>query len=167
VSLRRLRAGEWLAGAGTVALLALLLFADWFRAEGTAADADPSLSGAAALGWPLVLLLLALAALAAWLVIATAAGATTAQLMVAAVVTVVVGAIALLVALVRVLAAQPGLGARLSNAEVGVAVAGYLGLVAVAAILAGAWRAMADERTDAPESAFTPPPARPAPPPET
>jgi hypothetical protein len=166
VSLRRLRAGEWLAGAGTVALLALLLFADWFRAEGTA-GADLSLSGVAALGWPLVLLLLVLVALGAWLVLATAADATTAQLMVAAVVTVVVGVIALLVAVVRVLAAQPGLGARLANEEVGVAPAGYLGLLAVAAILAGVWRAMADERTDAPESAFTPPPARPAPPPET
>ncbi len=167
MSLRRLRAGEWLAGVGTVALLALLLLADWFRADGAPAGADPSLKGVAALGWPVVLLLLVLAALALWLVIATAADATTAQLMVAAVVTVVVGAIVLLVTLVRVLAAQPGLGAGLANEEVGVTAAGYFGLLAVAAVLAGAWRAMADERTDAPESAFTPPPARPAPPPET
>ena len=42
--------------------------------------------------------------------------------------------------------------------------AAWLGLAAALAIAAGAWWAIADERTDAPESALAPPPARPAPP---
>jgi len=42
--------------------------------------------------------------------------------------------------------------------------AAYFGLLATAAIFAGAGVALADERTDAPESAFTPPAPRPAPP---
>jgi hypothetical protein len=41
---------------------------------------------------------------------------------------------------------------------------GYLGLAALALIVAGAWRAIADERTGAPETAYAPPPPRPAPP---
>ena len=40
----------------------------------------------------------------------------------------------------------------------------YLGLAALALLVGGAWRAIADERTGAPESAYTPPPPRPAPP---
>ena len=42
----------------------------------------------------------------------------------------------------------------------------YLGLLAALLTTLGAWRSLADERTDAPESAYTPPPARPAPPAE-
>jgi hypothetical protein len=77
---------------------------------------------------------------------------------------VVAALVALVATVVRVTLAQPALGAGLADDEVGVALPGYLGPLAVAAILAGAWRAMADERTTAPESAYTPPPARPAPP---
>jgi hypothetical protein len=40
----------------------------------------------------------------------------------------------------------------------------YLGLVAELVVVAGTWRALADERTDAPESAYQPPEPRPVPP---
>jgi hypothetical protein len=45
------------------------------------------------------------------------------------------------------LLAQPG-----PNAEVSVRWPAYLGLAGAVAILAGTWRALADERTDTPES---------------
>ena len=41
----------------------------------------------------------------------------------------------------------------------------WLGLLAALALALGGWWAAKDERTDAPESAFTPPEPRPAPPP--
>ncbi|HEX6387974.1 MAG TPA: hypothetical protein VFZ89_00955 [Solirubrobacteraceae bacterium] len=159
MSLRRWRTGEWLAAAGAVALVALL-FLDWFEAE---ARADRA-SGWASLGWPLVAWLVLTVLAAAWLLWATAAVAAVSQIMVAAVLCVVAALVALVATVVRVTLAQPALGAGLADDEVGVALPGYLGPLAVAAILAGAWRAMADERTTAPESAYTPPPARPAPP---
>jgi hypothetical protein len=65
----------------------------------------------------------------------------------------------LVVALVRVTVAQPG-----HDEAVAVEPAAYAGLVALALVVAGAWRAIADERTDAPESVYTPPPPRPSPP---
>ena len=58
---------------------------------------------------------------------------------------------------------QPDLDLGLGNDAVSVQLAGYLGLVALALIAVGAWIAIADERTDAPDSAYTPPPARPVP----
>ena len=102
--------------------------------------------------------------LVVWLLVATATVAAVSQIMVAAVLSVVAALVALPATALRVLVAQPDLGAGLADDEVGVAVAGYLGLLALSAMLAGAWLAMADERTTAPESAYTPPPARPAPP---
>jgi hypothetical protein len=41
----------------------------------------------------------------------------------------------------------------------------WLGLLAALVLALGGWWAMKDERTDAPESAYTPPEPRPAPPP--
>jgi hypothetical protein len=74
-----------------------------------------------------------------------------------------VGWITFLVLLIRV-ATQPDLGiAGLPNAAVTVELPAYLGLVCAAAIPLGAWLALRDERTDAPESAYTPPPPRPVP----
>jgi hypothetical protein len=60
--------------------------------------------------------------------------------------TVPLALIASLTILVRVLA-EPGLGYELRDAEVDVRLAAYLGLVGALAILAGAWRAIGDERT--------------------
>jgi hypothetical protein len=161
VSLRRWRAGEWLAAAGAMALAVLLLF-DWFAPA--AGRAGAGRSGLEALGWPLVAWLALTLLLVAWLLVATATVAAVSQIMVASVLSVVAALVALPATALRVLVAQPDLGAGLANDEVGVAPAGYLGLLAVAAILAGAWLALADERTSAPESAYTPPPARLAPP---
>ena len=59
-----------------------------------------------------------------------------------ATVTVVIGALALMYLLFRVGIDEPGV-----NALVSVDVGAYLGLLCVMAIIAGAWRALADERT--------------------
>jgi hypothetical protein len=80
-----------------------------------------------------------------------------------AVTTVVLGIATLLIALIRVLITQPDLDLGLGNGDVTIQAAAYLGVLALALIPAGAWITLADERTDAPESAYTPPPARPAP----
>ena len=162
MSLRRWRTGEWLAGIGAAALVALL-FLDWFQAAGARAAGSDG-AGIAALGRPLVAWLALTVAGVAWVLGTTAARARVDRVMRATVVTVVAALVALVATAVRVLVAQPALGAGLADDEVSVAPAGYLGLVAIAAIAAGVWWALADERTDAPESAFTPPAARPAPP---
>ena len=163
---RRWRAGEWLAGAGAVVLV-VVLFLPWFDAEGAPAGAGVSRAGVAALGWPLVACLALTVALAAWLLVATAAGAPVSHLLGAGVLTISAAFVALLWATVRVAITQPALGAGLGDEAVTVGPAAYAGLAALAAILAGAWHAVADERTDAPESAYVPPPARRAPPAES
>ena len=80
-----------------------------------------------------------------------------------AVTTAALGIVILPIALIRVLLTQPDLDLGLGNTAVSIQAAGYLGLVALALIVVGAWITMADERTGAPESAYTPPPARPVP----
>jgi hypothetical protein len=79
----------------------------------------------------------------------------------------VLAPIALIALAVRVAVAQPGLGAGAPDALVAAELPAYLGLAAGALIVAGAWRSLGDERTTAPESAYTPPPPRPAPPART
>ena len=59
---------------------------------------------------------------------------------------------------------------RLASALAGIApvalsYGAWLGLLAALILALGGWWAVKDERTDAPESAFTPPEPRPAPPP--
>jgi len=157
VSLRRLRAGEWLAAIGAVGLVAALCL-DWFEAPGVP-GADPGATGWSAIGWLLALVLVVVAGLAAWLAVATAADASVAQPVMAAVLLSALGPVALVALVVRVAVAQPG-----DDAFVGARPAAYAGLVALGLVVAGAWRSIADERTTAPASAYTPPPARPAPP---
>jgi lysylphosphatidylglycerol synthetase-like protein (DUF2156 family) len=172
VSLHRLRSGELLAGGGALALL-VLLFLDWFRStvitrvtEASGSFVEPGLhtSGWAAVGWLLLVLLAAVIVMAGWLVVATVTDAPVSRQMAAAVLTASAGAVVLVILLLRVTVAQPGLGAGLPDKAVAVRLPAYLGLVALAVLVVGAWRAIADERTGAPESAYTPPPARPAPP---
>jgi hypothetical protein len=172
MSLGRLRTGELLAGAGALALL-VVLFLDWFGAavsrrvtETSGRFAEPALqtSGWSSLGLVLVAVLAAVIVLAGVLVATTAAGAPVSRQMAAGVVTASVAALAFAILVLRVAVDQPGLGAQLPDEQVSVTLPAYLGIAALAAILAGAWLAIADERTDAPESAYTPPPARPAPP---
>jgi hypothetical protein len=153
---RRIRLGEALTAIGAIGLF-VLLFADWFEGGGV------SRSGWSSLGWGLVVLLVAVMAVAAVMVVSTVARAKPAIIVGSAVTTAVVGIVTLPIALVRVLVTQPDLDLGLGNGAVTIQTAGYLGLLALALITAGAWITLADERTDAPESAYTPPPARPVP----
>lgn len=172
MSLGRLRSGEMLAAAGALALL-VLLFLDWFgpevrprvtEASGRLLRPALNTGGWEAVGWLLAILLAAVLALAAWLVVTAATDAPVSRAMTAAVLTAALGTIVLVVLAVRVTVAQPALGAGLPAGAVTVKPAAYLGLAALAVLVLGAWRTIADERTDAPQSAYTPPPARPAPP---
>jgi len=172
VSLGRLRSGELLAGAGAVALF-LLLFLDWFKPQiqprvtetsGRIVGPEMHLAGWTSLGWVVVVLLLVVIVLAMWLAASTLFAGTVSQPVAAGVVLTAVAVVALGALLVRVTVAQPGLGVGLPDELVGVRWPAYAGLAALALIVVGAWLSMADERTDAPESEYTPPRARPAPP---
>jgi hypothetical protein len=154
--LSRIRVGEALAAVGAIGLF-VLLFADWFSGGGE------SRSGWSSLGWALVALLVVVIAVAVVMVVATVVRAKPAIIVGSAVVTAAVGIITLPIALVRVLITQPDLDIGLGNTAVGIQTAGYLGLVALVLTAAGAWITLTDERTGAPESAYTPPPPRPVP----
>ena len=168
----RLRSGEVLAGAGAVALF-VLLFLDWFEprirpriteTSGRVVGPEQHLSGWTSLGWAMLVLLLLVIVLAVWLAAATLFAGTVSQPVAAAVLLSAAGALALGALVIRVAVVQPGLGTGLPNDQVDVRLPAYLGIAALAVLVAGAWRSMADERTGAPESAYEPPPARPAPP---
>jgi hypothetical protein len=164
----RLRAGEWAALAGAAALL-VTLFLPWFGIEvpGPAGNlVNPFLadvtgtSGWNALGWVTIVLALAAIACAAWLAFANATGRPVAQSVAASVLTATAGTFALLALALRALVFQPG-----PNDFVVVRYGAWLGLLAALVLAVGGWWAIKDERTDAPESAYTPPEPRPAPPP--
>jgi hypothetical protein len=160
----RLRAGELLAGAGAVGLL-LVLFLKWFsfdRPPGAHLIGTLHTTGWASLGWFLVALLAIVCFGGLSIAYMTLRRTSPAWPVGAAVLTVAVGGLTFLVLLVRLLT-QPGLGADLPNAMVLVEVPAYLGLLFTALIPLGAWLALHDERLGAPESAYTPPPARPVP----
>jgi uncharacterized integral membrane protein len=168
----RLRSGEILAGAGAVALF-VLLFLDWFEpavqprvteTSGRVVGPEQHLSGWTSLGVVLLVLLLVVIVLALWLAASTLFAATVSQPVAAGVLLTAVGALTLGALIMRVFVVQPGLGIGLPNDLVDVRLPAYLGIAALAVIVVGAWRSMADERTAAPESAYEPPPARPAPP---
>jgi hypothetical protein len=141
---------------GAIALF-VLLFADWFEGGGV------SQSGWSSLGWALDILLVVVIGLALTTVVLTALGVKPAIALGPGVLTATVAIITLPIALIRVLITQPALGLGLGNDAVSVQVAGYLGLLALIVIVAGAWIALGDERTDARDSAYTPPPPRPVP----
>jgi hypothetical protein len=154
--MRRIRRGEALIGLGVAALF-VLLFADWFSGGGE------TRSGWSSLGWALIVLLVALMAVGVVAVLATAGGAKPAIAIGAAVLTTTLSLVTLPIALIRVLLTQPDLDLGLGNTAVSIETAGYLGLAALIVTGVGAWVAMSDDRTDAPESAYTPPPPRPVP----
>jgi hypothetical protein len=172
VTRRRLRSGEVLAGAGAVALF-VLLFLDWFQPEiqprvtetsGRIIGAEPHLAGWTSLGWLMIVLLLVTIVLAIWLAASTLFAASVSQPVAAGVLVSAVSMVAFVALLLRVTILQPGLGIGLRDELVDVRLPAYLGIAATAVILVGGWISMGDERTDAPESATTPPAPRPAPP---
>jgi hypothetical protein len=150
VKLSRLRSGELVALLGAVAL-AVLLALDWFAISTPQADLRAHESGIRALGWLAALLLLAAITLAIALAVATATQRAPAVPVVLGVLTVALGILATLAILVR-LVLQPGLGVDAGNADVDLRWPAYAGLLAALLLTAGAWRAMGDERTDAPDS---------------
>jgi len=144
MNLRRLRAGEWLAGAGAVVLLAVMPLG-WY--DGRSAWA----------AFAVVDVILALVAVLALVTVALTATRRSPALPLAGdVVTALAGGLATLLVAIR-LAAPPVDDADPRAPAV-------IGLVATAAILVGAWLAM---RAEDPGPAFPSPPApqaRPAPP---
>src|SRR4051812_5958265 len=169
MSVGRLRTGELLALAGSIGLLVVLFF-DWFGLEGKGAgwkayaplSTDLHQTGWASLGWLMVVLLCISIFGGLAISYMTLNRGAPAWPVGACVLTWTIGGLTFLVLLVRVLT-QPGLGADLPNAAVTVELPAYLGLAFAALIPVGAWTALRDERLNAPESAYTPPPARPIP----
>jgi hypothetical protein len=135
MDLRRLRSGELLAAVSAVGLLAVM-FLDWFGGRP---------------GWEALVvgrvLLVAVAALALTLVVLTVTARPVAMAGSAASITVGVAAIVLLYLLYRIVVNEPG-----PDAGHAIGLGAYLGLLAVAGCLAGAWLALGDERTNAPAS---------------
>ena len=131
MDVRRLRSGELLAGLAAVGLL-VVLFVAWFGDE----SAWESLAFVR-----VALVLLALCALT--LVVLTVTSRAVALACSCATITVAVGLLTLLLVVYRVAINEPG-----SNASVSVDAGAYLGLLLVIGIIAGAWRTLADERTN-------------------
>ena len=173
----RLRAGEWTAAVGGAGLL-VTLFLPWFGVElpqqtvqqkqfggggvlnllNTYA-VDGWGSGWDALGWLVIAIALAGIGCAAWLAIANATARPVAQIVAASVLTATAGTLAFVALALRALVFQPG-----PNDIVVLRYGAWLGLLAALVLAVGGWWAIKDERTDAPESAYTPPEPRPAPP---
>jgi hypothetical protein len=156
----RLRAGEWTAAVGAAAVL-VALFLPWFRVELPAPVrvGDLDSSGWDGLGWFVIALALVGVGCGAWLALANATARPVAQLVAASVLTATAGTVAFVVVALRALVFQPG-----PNDLVGLRYGAWVGLLAALALAVGGWWATKDDRTDAPESAYTPPEPRPAPP---
>jgi hypothetical protein len=177
LSIGRLRGGELLAGVGAVVLL-VSLFLDWFAVRMPAAPAQVhrsgvdeigvslpgsrgySASGWDTLGWLVLAIVAAAIVLAVWLVVATAIPRPVTEVIAAAVLATTVGTVAFVMLALRAFVFQPG-----ANAVTELRYGGWIGLAGALALAVGAWWSLADERTDAPESAYVPPAPRPAPPP--
>jgi phosphatidylglycerophosphate synthase len=150
VSPARLRLGEWVALAGAVALLVLLAL-PWYAYDGPATGGEPAQTGLGGLGWALVALVLLAVLTALAFVAATAAERSPMGPIALNVVAVALGVIALLALLVR-LVVEPGLGVAAPDGDVGLRAPAWLAPLAALAMLLGAWRALADERTDTAEA---------------
>jgi hypothetical protein len=162
-----MRAGEWLAGAGAVALFVLMFF-DWFglhaftatagddQIEVSLPDPSASLTGWGTLGWFMDVLVAVAIFGGLALSYMTVKRASPAWPVGAAVLTWIVGSLIFLVLLVRVTIAQP-----YADEMVDVQLPAYLGLVAAALVPLGAFLSIRDERTRSSEArAYTPPPPR-------
>lgn len=140
----RLRAGEWLAGAGALALALLLVLAHWYGVHGA-----PPLTGWTALT---VTRWVALVTIVAALALALAQATQRAPALPAAlsVVVLVLGTACALILLIRVVIDLPGPDARV-DARLGA----YLGLLSALAIAVGGFMSLRregvaafDERTE-------------------
>jgi hypothetical protein len=135
VDARRLHRGELLAAVSAVGLL-VVMFLDWFGGRS---------------GWEALaigrILLVALALLALTLVVLTLTARPVAMAASAASITIGVTALAVLLLLYRIVVDEPGPDA---GSQIGLGA--YLGLLFVLGCGAGAWRALADERTGAASS---------------
>jgi hypothetical protein len=135
MDVRRLRGGELLAAVSALGLLAVM-FLDWF-------------GGGSA--WDVLtignVLLVALAGLTLTVVVLTLTARPVAMAASAASITVGVAALTLVWLLFRLVIDEPG-----PDAAGTIGIGAYLGLLLVLGCAAGAWRALADERTDAPAS---------------
>ena len=130
MDVRRLRSGELLAGLAGLGLL-LATFLHWFGAK-TAWEAMPVVRVA----------LVALVLCALTLVVLTVTSRAVALACSCATITIAVGTITLWLVLYRVAINEPG-----TNATVSIESGAYLGVALVLAVIAGAWRSLADERT--------------------
>jgi hypothetical protein len=124
---RRLRAGEWLAAAGGVALV-VSLREDWYGTR----------SAIEAFGVIDILLVL-LAVLAVVLAVLQAVSTSPAKPVAAGVLTIAFGGLGVLLVLYRIVN-EPG-----TDADTGIAFGAYLGLAATIAITAGAWLSVGTE----------------------
>ena len=134
MELRRLRLGEWLAGAGGVVLIGSLTL-DWYGARGRSG----ALSGFESFS-VLDLFLVALAALAIGLAVAQATRRSPTIPVAAGVLTVTFGILGVLLVAYRIVN-QPG-----PNEFVDVRAGAWVGLAATAAVLAGGWESIRNER---------------------
>ena len=135
MDVRRLGGGELLAGVSALGLL-VAMFLDWFGGR----PAWEALTVGR-------ILLVAVAVLALTLVVLTLTARPVAMAVSAGSITVGVTALAVLLLLFRIVVDEPGPDA---GADIGLGA--YLGLLLVLGCGAGAWRALADERTGTPAS---------------
>jgi hypothetical protein len=182
----RLRLGEIVAGSSAVLLLVLMTL-DWARPEESllrdpGAELPPSLnsiaeravgafvnrlaqSGYTTLGWVLVAMILLLVAAALALVVVTVTERETPVLAVVAAVGTTFWALVVFVTLfLRLTLGQPDLGLALTADRVKILGPAWFGLLCVAAIGAGGWLTLRDDRLDSPLSVPPEVPVRPAPP---
>ncbi len=186
--LRRWRTGEWIAVGGLVGLVATL-FLRWFTVSIDMRCAPPTTDGRTTericpsvflppvdVGWGTLgrpwadFLIVAGVAVVIALLLTLRAGPGRPTY--GAVVSLIAaGAISFLVTLltaVRVLLARPGGGSWEESGtrvdlSAGLGLGGWIGLASLVVILVGLWIAVADDRTDAADSAFEPPEPRPTP----
>jgi hypothetical protein len=173
---RRLRLGEWTAAIGAAGLVATALM-PWFGfqpPESTERTVDfggggilnvlntyavGNLSPWHVLGWLTIAVAVVTFAAGAWLPIATLAARPLAQQVAAGILAATIGTFGFVILALRLLIFQPG-----PNDLITLRYGAYLGLLAALLVALGGWWAMKDDRTEAPESAYTPPAPRPAPP---
>lgn len=173
--------GEVLAGVGAVGLTLLLAFGDWFEVTTTVrfptAVSRTAGFGASELGWFAfgVTILAAVAGLIFLLRVVTAP--TTERVMLQGPVAWTAAVFALLVVLVRMLLFMPDFDGtvKLGSVDIvtidtGVALGGWLGLLALLLLVIGTWLSFSDTRDNTPaaiaqtEALLAEAPVRPAPP---